>query len=568
MDSFVLKKVTGELQELLPGSLVSKIHQPGKRELIFELWKPGGGFRLLISAHPHFNTVHITEHGMENPPAPPRFCQALRKHLSGTRVGRMELIEFERAFTLKFVRREGDGNLSTFTLVAELFGRHGNIILVDGHGIIQNALTLITKDDTTVREIIPGTPYAALPPLQKTFLPEITLETCNMIKADSWDSVTQAARRNLHGVSHEVLSQAPISETMTPRELLSAFQGLIRVYREGNYDVGITWGEGSKMALQPILNRDIISGEIREFPSAMTAADYFFHNSYSKEQFFTLKNRLLTVLGKRKKKEGKKLKNVRQDIAKLETLKEFKKKGELLKGCIHLMKRGHKEWAAMDYSQTPPRKTVIALNPSLAPVENMNRYFRLYKKGQRGIAIAAKLIPAIEEELRYLSSVEYYIREAQSLKELKSLERELIETGFMIQKQKRRVKKKGRKGKREPSPRPHVEKVTIGGYTVYLGRNNRGNDHIVKQIASPGDIWIHARNHPGSHVLIKKSQREKIPEEVIHLSGKEAAKRSGGVHAGKVEVYVADAKEVSKIPGQKPGMVRVRRYRTIMVETE
>lgn len=565
MDSFVLKKIIDDLKDILPGSLVSKIYQPGKREILFELWKPGGGLRLLISAHPLFCSVHVTGQELENPKTPPRFCQALRKHLGGTRIRNIELVDFERAFTITFQSRGPDGEGQHHYLVAELFGRHGNVILLDERSTIINALNIVTETETSVREIASGITYRPLPALPKTFLPEVSLATCRQILTDSWDDISRSILRNVHGISKDVVSQIDESAAESPEGLLEAFSSLIRTYREGNFRVGIKREKREKLTLLPVVNEERAAENIEFFDSAAEAADTFFHFSYVREQFLTAKNRLLTVVRKRKKKEVKKRKRVLEDIAKLGSLKDFGRKGELLKQSLHAIKKGQTECSALDYSRTPPRQTMIELDPALTPVENMNRYFRLYKKGQRGIAMKTRLLPRIDEEIGYLDGIQYYVEEAERIDELKHIEREMTESGY-IRRKVRKEKKRVKKGKKE-SPAVHVEKKSMRDFTVYIGRNNRGNDHIVKNIAAPGDIWLHARHYPGSHVLIKNERKEEIPDDIIYLIGREAARRSGGAREGKVEVFVADAKDVRKIPGQKPGMVRIRRYRTIMVET-
>jgi predicted ribosome quality control (RQC) complex YloA/Tae2 family protein len=565
MDSFVQKKIIDELGEILPGALVSKIHQPGKREILFDLWKPGGGFALLISTHPLFCSIHLTGHEYKNPPAPPRFCQALRKHLSGKRIEDIEISAFERAFTITFRSKRAEGEAHTLSLVAELFGRHGNLILVDEGASIINALNIVTEQESRVRQVASGVTYRPLPPLPKTFLPNVTIENCRQILADSWDDVQSAVVRNIHGISKSAVSQMVLGRDMTPEALQAAFEELIAAYREGSYRVGILQERKDRINLLPVIHPENISGTVDYFDSANHAADTFFHFSYTREQFLSLKNKLLSAIRKRKKREETKQLKVAGDMAKLESFKDFGKKGELLKQCLHSVKKGQRECVALDYSLSPPEEVVIELDPSLPAVENMKQYFRLYKKGQRGIAMKTRLLPRIKDEIGYLDAMRFYTEEAKKIEDLSHLEGEMIESGLLRPKPMKEKKKK--KVERKEPLSAHVEKLRVGGYSVFIGKNNRGNDHIVKNMAAPGDLWLHARHYPGSHVLIKKTKKDAIPEEVIYRSGQMAAARSAAAGDGKVEVFVADARDVRKIPRQKPGMVRIRRYKTIMVET-
>lgn len=567
MDSFVLKKIIDELQDTLHGALVSKVHQPEKREIVLDLWKPGGGQKLLISAHPLFGSAHRTDHDLKNPPTPPRFCQALRKHLIGKRIERFETSDFERTFTIHFASKRAAGETQTLSLIAELFGRHGNIILIDDRSSIINALNIVTEEDTRIRQVASGLTYRQLPPLLKTFLPDVTIKTCREILADSWDSIPAAIGRNVHGISRDVVNQMPFEGgEMTPEELLTAFETLIRAYREGNYRVGIRREKGDKIYLLPVIDPQKFADSVEYYDSANRAADIFFHSSFTREQFFSLKNKLLSALRKRKKKAEKKREKVEVDMAKLESYRDLGKKGELLKQCLHSIKKGQRECVAIDYSQNPPQEMVIEIDPSLPPVENMNRYFRLYKKGQRGISMKARVLPRIEDEIAYLDAIRYFSEAAGSIEALSHIEGEMIETGLLRRKVRKERKRKGA-GKRDTLAH-HVERLHLSGYSVLVGKNNRGNEHIVKNMSAPGDLWLHARHYPGSHVLIKRRAKEDIPDEVIYRSGQVAAARSAAAEDSKVEVFIADARDVRKIPGQKPGMVRISRYRTIMVEPE
>src|SRR3970282_2864751 len=96
MDAFLLKQVIAELAAEIPGALVSKVRQPGEKEIVLELWGRGEK-RLLLSADPELCRIHLTTHKTPNPPSPPRFCQFLRKHLEGMRIEGFTIPAFARS---------------------------------------------------------------------------------------------------------------------------------------------------------------------------------------------------------------------------------------------------------------------------------------------------------------------------------------------------------------------------------------------------------------------------------------------------------------------------------------
>ncbi len=561
MDSFVLKKVVEELRGVALGSLVSKVHQPGKREIVLDLWKPGGGVKVMISAHPTLCSVHITSRSLANPPSPPRFCQALRKHLSGVRLTSVDFREFERYVRLGFSGKGFEGEIS---LVCELFGRHSNVILVGPDGIVINALNLVTRDSSTVREVVSGVPYSPLPPLPKVLVSDVTVDDCREILREAWDDLPSSILKKVHGLSKELLSGVSFPGEPTPEELYEELNKLVEAYRRGSYVVGLV-RRGEKIRLLPLVDGWEPPEGFEDFDSPSAAADEYFYTSYTREQFGSARSTLTQAIRKRLKKARRKLDNVLADVEKLKEYEEYGKLGELLKSALHRMKRGDREVTVVDYFADPPVERAVPLDPSLSPVENMNRYFRLYRKGQTGMEVKARIIPAVEGDIEYLESVLYYAERARSMEELVELREELIASGFLRDRESKKKKKKRDKGKARREP-PAVERRRIGDFPVYVGKSNRGNDHILRHMASPDDLWLHARHHPGSHVLLKVPRGKEVPEEVLIQAAKLAAARSAASEDSKVEVYVAKVRDLARVPGNRPGLVRVRKYNTLLVE--
>jgi predicted ribosome quality control (RQC) complex YloA/Tae2 family protein len=111
--------------------------------------------------------------------------------------------------------------------------------------------------------------------------------------------------------------------------------------------------------------------------------------------------------------------------------------------------------------------------------------------------------------------------------------------------------------------------ITPGGYTLFWGRNNRSNDHVSRTLTRPDDLWFHAANMPGCHlVLRRKGEGGDVPEADVLFAAAIAAAHSRGKDAGKVEVMVAEGKWVRKPKGARPGLVTVEHYRTVVVRPQ
>jgi predicted ribosome quality control (RQC) complex YloA/Tae2 family protein len=112
---------------------------------------------------------------------------------------------------------------------------------------------------------------------------------------------------------------------------------------------------------------------------------------------------------------------------------------------------------------------------------------------------------------------------------------------------------------------PQVERVEFHGHAILVGRNNVGNDRIVKELSAPDDLWLHAQGIPGSHVLVKRPAGKEVPKEVIEEAARLAVFHSKAKGSQNVPVFLAEARHVSKFKGAKPGLVRIAKYSTVYV---
>jgi len=548
MDAFLLKRVVAELSGRLRGALVSKVHQPGEREIVLTIWTGREEVRLLVSAHAELCRMHLTTRRVPNPPSPPRFCQYLRRHLAGMRLAGISVAPFDRLVRMEFQSNRPDAEHDRTTLVAELYGRHANMIYVGPTGLILEPLRTVSPEESGVREVAPGLPYRPLPKPERIFLPELTEADAERIWPMGWEGLPRVLQREVSGLGQELAHEAAGSGKGSAADLFAAIRDLVRRYEEDDFSPGIgTLPSGKKRLLPfPCPNAGFVG--FAPATSVNEAADLFYGEIARNLEDTVLRQHIRSRLSALLRKERHKLENVGGDEERLEEGRKGGESGETLKANLASLRKGMVEFHG------------IPLDPAKTPVENMTRYFYLHKKARRATEIVRRRKREVAESVYYLESLEEQLSFASTREDLLAVRQELS-ASFPPKKQKKEKPVKA-VGKAVPA---QVEEHTFRGYTLLLGKNNVGNDRIVKELATPDDLWLHTQGIPGSHVLIRRMPGKEMPDEVVEEAARLAVFHSKARGSQNVPVFLAEARHVSKFKGAKPGLVRIAKYRTINV---
>lgn len=551
MDAFLLKLVVGELSAQLPGALVSRVHQPADREIVLALWTGRGEKRLLLSADPENCRLHLTTRRSPNPPSPPRFCQYLRRHLEGMRIASLALAPYDRSVRIDFVSSRPDAEHERTSLYAELFGRHANLIYVDGEGTILSPLRVVAPEESRIREISQGLPYRPLPRPARVFLPEVTPEDAARVHAGGFEGLARALQDSVAGLGREVAREVAARGREGPEALFSALRELVRRYEEDDFAPGVGTLPDGKRRILPFPCPAAGFAGFEPYPSANDAADVFFAEVCEARELAALRQQLASRIAALLKKERHKLENVGGDEERLAEGRAGGAHGETLKANLGELAKGMTSFRG------------IPLDPALSPVENMNRYFRLARKAKNAMEIVRRRKREVAEGIYYIESLEAQLGEARSRDGLIAVRQEL--SASFASRAKSPPK---RKGGRSDAPRPvvpQVETVEFRGFTILVGRNNVGNDRIVKELSSPDDLWLHAQGIPGSHVLVRRPPGKEVPGEVVEEGARLAVFHSRAKGSRNVPVFLAEARHVSKFKGAKPGLVRIAKYTSVFV---
>ncbi|WP_124727681.1 Rqc2 family fibronectin-binding protein [Staphylospora marina] len=553
-DGFVTRAVAHELENVLTGGKVVKVYQPSDTELLLHVRNRGRLHKLLLSAHPAYARVHLTENPTDNPSEPPMFCMLLRKHLEGGRVERIAQDGMERVLHIDIRSRDELGFETTRRLVAEIMGRHSNLILIDpDSGNVLDAIRRVGFGVSRHRQVYPGTGYTPPPPQNKKNPLEIGRDGFIASLDYNAGRLDKQMVERFSGLSpllaKEILHRAPLGD----REALwRTFSGFMAAAREHRYEPALFDTDGKQgYSVWPMTHT---GGEIRRFESISECLDRFYFGKAERDRIRQQTQDLVRSLKSEIEKNVKKIHILKRELEEADKAEEYRVHGELLTSHLHLVKRGDTEARVINYYDPEGRELVIPLDPMLSPSENAQRFFKKYNKLKAAVKWNEEQIRKAEEDNAWLESVLVQLENA-SIRDLEEIREELEEEGWL----KSQPRKQNRRKKDHPEP---LSVRSSDGITIQIGRNNKQNDRLTHRLASPTDTWLHTKEIPGSHVVIRARE---FPERTLLEAAMLAAWFSKARDSAQVPVDHTLVKHVKKPSGSRPGFVIYEKQRTLFV---
>ncbi|MGM0471390.1 MAG: Rqc2 family fibronectin-binding protein [Bacillota bacterium] len=574
LDGFTIQAVKNELEDKLIGGRLDKIYQPEDYLLTLRFRQPGENIKLILSADPQNPRAHITTADHDNPLRPPTFCMLLRKHLEHGRLRKVEQPEFERILKFYIDSKNNEGEIETKILLIEIMGRHSNIILINQNQQILDSIRRVTSDMSRHREILPGHEYQ-MPPKQGKINPfQITQdEFLTAIKSDIDRKVYRAIMKEVRGISpllaKELSYRAGVDSNEKIRKINSKFMNhlwsqlnnLINQMKNKEFEPNLVIANNKLQAFSITKLNHLDQYEVQEYSTVNQLIDDYFTTKIKRKKINDLKNSLKGVTSDNIDKAMKKYRRVKGQLKGAKNAEKYRVKGELIKANIYCIEPGQKKLKATNYYSDEQEEVTIELDPDLSPAENAQQYFEKYDKAKRSVGHLKNEVRKAKNEVNYLKQVETLINQAESITELEEIKEELIEEGYIKDKSSQQNKKhQPQQKKSEP-----LKFRSSKGYDIRVGRNNKQNDRLVKYETSDQDIWLHAQNIPGSHVIIKNHTRDEIPQQTIEEAAHLAAYYSKGKQSSNVPVDYTLAKHVNKPKGAKPGMVYYENQQTLYV---
>ncbi|RYL92905.1 NFACT family protein [Sporolactobacillus sp. THM19-2] len=553
-DGIVTRAAVQGLQDFV-GGRVTKIYQPTATDLVFHLRSRRARGKLLISINAAFARLHLTHLAEGNPQAPPMFCMLLRKHLEGSIIDAIEQVAFERIIHIDLRARNEIGDLTQKQLIVELMGRHSNVILIDKEtGRIIDSMKHLTPAVNRYRTVLPGETYVA-PPDQGKMNP-LDMTAKDLIPHIEWNS-GKLDRQIVGAVSgfSPLIGREILRRSGLPNQegIARAFQGILDAIRNNDYHPNIVYGKNGKDECH-VLELTHLDGKKETFSNVHDMLDHYYAVKAENDAVRQKAGDLEHFVARELKKNKGKLKKLEKTIKSAENAEEYRLFGELLTANMHLVKRGDKSVEAINYYDENQSKIRIALNPNRTPSENAQDYFKHYNKAKTAKRVVADQIRRTRQEIDYFDTLKQQIQVA-SIKDIAEIREELEDGGYL--------RKKRRPHHRKKNHRPEIDHYYASdGTTILVGKNNKQNDYLTGKIAGRDQIWLHTKNIPGSHVIIRSTDpNEKTLSEAAVLAAFFSKSRMGS----RVPVDYTKVRYVKKPGGAKPGFVIYTDQKTLFV---
>lgn len=554
-DGLFTRAMTNELSQALKGGRINKIQQPFPNELLMVIRANGKNHRLLLSIHPSYARAQLTNESYENPAEPPMFCMLMRKHLEGFILEDIKQMELDRIIVFEVKGRNELGDLSYKSLIVEIMGRHSNIILVDkDRQMILDSIKHVSFAVNSHRAILPGQPYI-LPPQQDKLSPFGLTEEDILRRLDfNAGKLDKQLVANFAGISpllaKEIIHQAGLANRVT---LPKAFLATLEKINKHDYQPAITAKDGKEsFYLFPLESQ---GGEVKTFTTLSEMLDRYYFGKAERDRVKQQANDLLRFIMNEKDKNEKKIGKLEATITEAERANEYQLFGELLTANLFAVSRGMKKIEVMNYYDEAGATVTIPLDPQKTPSENAQHYFSKYQKAKNALEIVREQISLAREEVLYFDSLLSQI-ETASPKDIEEIREELIEGGYIRDRRKRQVKK-------NVAAKPILDTyIASDGTEILVGKNNKQNDYLTNKLAARDDLWLHTKDIPGSHVVV----RSKSPsEETILEAAAIAAYFSKARESSSVPVDFTLVRHVKKPSGAKPGFVIYEHQQTVYV---
>ncbi|WP_300560414.1 NFACT RNA binding domain-containing protein [Companilactobacillus sp.] len=542
-DGMFTHSMVNELNTKLKGGRIAKIQQPFANELILTIRSERKNQQLLLSAHPSYARIQITNQPFENPAKPSTFVMSLRKYITSAIVQGFRQLNNDRVVSIDLSAKNELGDIHSYTMTIEIMSRHSNIFLVNNDdGRIIDLVKRVSPENNSFRGLLPGDTYR-LPPSQHKQNPFAAED------GDFQGLETAADIRNkFEGIgldtSDELLSIMQAKQD--PKEFINSFDEVVSPNTAKQ-------SKNNKLGFFPVEYKNT-TNLVGFYPTLAELLDNYYLDRARidriEQQTKSVTHRLSIIL----KKDKSKIKKLNKQLKQTKIMDEYNLYGELLTTYMSQIQRGSKSITLTNYYNN--EEVTIKLNPEFSPSENAQSYYKRYRKLQNSIPHINEQLEITTSEVNYLESVLASL-EYVDIEDVDGIIAELEESGY-IKKKKKHVRRKKKKTIGERFE-------TSNGIPVVVGKNNIENDQLTMKLAQKNHYWFHVKDMPGSHVILESSDPD---EQSIVEAASIAAYYSKARESAKVPVDYLQVRNIRKPNGAKPGFVIFEGQTTILVDPD
>lgn len=554
-DALSLSLLAQELNEMLVGGKITKIYQPERDEIVLFVFNKQT-HKLLISANAGVNRIHVTTMPTDNPKVAPSFCMLLRKHVTNATITNITQMPYERVLDFALIVADDLGYKKDMHLVFELTGKTSNIILTDGNYVILDSIKHLPQNLDAKRIIMAGAKYQFFLPQQKIApfdLPRIReyLANCSLPLRKTLSEV-------LLGVSQATVNEILCGIDENDHTIVNHAKVVDRIaqYKVNlqNKKPCVIIKNGTPVDVCPF-DYQSVKGERVFCPTLNEAHDNFYYLLDQSQRFNNKAKSVTTVVKNAISRTEKKLSAQRQSVLEAENREIYRQYGDLILSNIWRVTAKSTSLTCENYFEDNNPVT-IPLDVQLSPQQNANAYYKKYRKLKSAYEHNTLLVEENTKLLQYLQTIKQNLAFCVDQEDLAQIRTELVSLGLIKEKS---------TNKKQPTQAVKPLCYDVGGYLVYVGKNNVQNNHVTFKLAKPTDLWLHTQKIHSSHVVIVNDKGGDLPDNVIVTAAEICAYYSQAQNGSKIAVDYT-AKSNLKKPNKAPlGFVTYNVYNTILV---
>lgn len=533
-DGIMMHRIKDILIDTIQGGRINKIYQISKYELLFQIRAHRTNYQLLISSHPMYARAQLTSLNYPTPESPNPLTMLFRKVLEGGYIKEIEQIDLDRILKVTFSTHNELGDYIEYILYIEIMGKHSNIILVGHDQKIIDCIKRITPSMNSERFLQPGALYK-LPPMT------------NKLNPFQSDYIEDNQLTRIYQGMSPILSKEIVYR-------IDHQQDFHEIMKEINESDTLYLTNSHNKEYFHVIELTHLQGKTQKYP-LFDGLDIHFNEIDQKERIKQQTSNLLRFINNEYQKNTTKLKKLENTLLDSKNSDDYRIKGDLLYSSLHLMQKGMTHIKVDNYYDGSTMD--IMLDPKLDPKANAQKYYQKYQKAKNSIHVLHEQIELTKKEIEYFDSLLTAMLHASYYDALE-IKEELENEGYL--------KKKKKKNTIRKKQLPHfLSYITKDGIEIDIGKNNLQNDFLTFKYAHRYDMWFHAKDMPGSHVIVKAQD---LDEYTIRLAAKIAAYYSKGKNSSSVPVNYTLVKTLKKPAGSKPGKVILDNYKTIYIDPD
>ena len=562
MDGLTLGFMARELRETLGDGRIEKVSQPEKDMLVLVVRAQGKNYKLLLSAAPSFARAHLTDANYQNPADAPMFCMLMRKHLQGGRLTSLEQLGGDRVLKLTIENKDELGDTAPRELYLELMGRHSNLTLVKD-GRIVDAIRHVSGDMSRVRQALPGLPFVPPPAQDKIDPAELTENALTERLSQLSGPLDKALAASIRGLSPTAAREIAFRATGLHRtelgdlDILELSNVVCSLFRRMPGMARPTAQMGPDGLMADVLPFPYLSLETnlqKPYPTLSAALDAFYFGRDRRDRMNQKSQALKRLIKTHLERDEKKLALQEEELTASAKMEEYRVAGELLTAQAYLVPRGAETVSLPNFYDPQGGDMEIALDVALTPAQNAQKYFKRYRKARVAQDLAKEQKEKTLREMELLEQALFDLEESETEQDMADVRKALEEGGIV-----KPAAAKGRKKKQKQPDSAPMRFLAPDGTEIIVGKNSAQNDRVTGA-AKGTDTWLHAKDMPGSHVIVKS---ERPSPDTLAMALRLAAWYSRGKGVS-VPVDYTLRKHVKKPGGSPAGFVIYTNQKTVV----